>query len=82
MESERLRVLLDHPNERILLRRVTPDAMDDGVALVGRFHRALAAYRNAEPEAAKRVVDPGALEGYRRCGSLAKIRPEEQKEGK
>ena len=65
VESERLRTLLDHPNERILLTRVTPDATDDSVALVRRFHRALAAYRNAEPEAAgRRVVDPGALEGY------------------
>ena len=64
VESERLRVLLDHPYERILLTRVTPDATDDSVALVRRFHRALAAYRNAEPEAAGRVADPGALEGY------------------
>ena len=64
VESERLRALLDHPNERILLTRVTPDVMDDSVALVRRFHRALAAYGNAEPEAARRVVDPGALEGY------------------
>ena len=64
VESERLRALLDPPYERILLARVTPDATDDGVALVRRFHRALAAYRNAEPEASERVVDPGALEGY------------------
>lgn len=64
VESERLRVLLDHPYERILLTRVTPDATDDSVALVRRFHRALAAYRNAEPEASERVADPGALEGY------------------
>lgn len=64
VESERLRVLLDHPYERILLTRVTPDATDDGVALVRRFHRALAAYRNAEPEASERGADPGALEGY------------------
>ena len=64
VESERLRTLLDHPNERILLTRVTPDVMDDSAALVRRFHRALAAYRNAEPEALERVVDPGALEGY------------------
>ena len=64
VESERLRTLLDHPNEQILLTRVTPDVMDDSVALVRRFHRALAAYRNAEPEALERVVDPGALEGY------------------
>ena len=64
VESERLRVLLDHPYERILLTRVTPDATDESVALVRRFHRALAAYRNAEPEASERVADPGALEGY------------------
>ena len=64
VESERLRVLLDHPYERILLTRVTPDATDDSVALVRRFHRAFAAYRNAEPEASERVADPGALEGY------------------
>lgn len=64
VESERLRVLLDHPYERILLTRVTPDATDDSVALVRRFHRALAAYRNAEPEASERVADLGALEGY------------------
>jgi ABC-type branched-subunit amino acid transport system substrate-binding protein len=64
VESERLRALLDHPNERILLTRVTPDVMDDNVALVRRFQRALAAYRAAEPEAAGRVVDSGALEGY------------------
>lgn len=64
VESERLRVLLDHPYERILLTRVTPDATDGSVALVRRFHRALAAYRNAEPEASERVADPGALEGY------------------
>ena len=64
VESERLRVLLDHPYERIVLTRVTPDATDDSVALVRRFHRALAAYRNAEPEASERVADPGALEGY------------------
>ena len=64
VESERLRVLLDHPYERILLTRVTPDATDDSVALVRRFHRALAAYRHAEPEASERVADPGALEGY------------------
>ena len=64
VDSERLRVLLDHSYERILLTRVTPDATDDSVALVRRFHRALAAYRNAEPEASERVADPGALEGY------------------
>ena len=64
VESERLRVLLDHPYERILLTRVTPDATDDRIALVRQFHRALAAYRNAEPEASKRVADSGALEGY------------------
>ena len=59
VESERLRARLDHPYERILLTRVTPDATDDSVALVRRFHRALAAYRNAEPEASERVADPG-----------------------
>ena len=64
VESERLRVLLDHPYERILLTRVTPDATDESVALVRRFHHALAAYRNVEPEASERVADPGALEGY------------------
>ena len=64
VESERLRALLDHPNERIVMAKVTPDATDDSVALVRRFHRALAAYRNAEPEALERVADPGALEGY------------------
>jgi ABC-type branched-subunit amino acid transport system substrate-binding protein len=64
VESERLRVLLDHPYERILLTRVTPDATDNRIALVRQFHRALAAYRNAEPEASERVADSGALEGY------------------
>ena len=64
VEAERLRALLDHPNGGIVMTRVTPDVTDGGVALVRRFHHALAAYRNAEPEAAARVADPGALEGY------------------
>ena len=46
------------------MTRVTPDVTDGGVALVRRFHHALAAYKSAEPEAAARVADPGALEGY------------------
>ena len=64
VESERLRALLDYPEERIVMTRVTPDVTDVGIALVRRFHRALAAYKDAEPEAADRVADRGALEGY------------------
>ena len=64
VEAERLRTLLDHPSERILMARVTPDVTDDGSALVRRFLRALATYKDAEPEAAKRVADRIALEGY------------------
>ena len=64
VEVDRLTALLDHSNERVLMTRVTPDLTDDNVALVKRFHRALAAYKNAEPEAAEHVADPGVLEGY------------------
>ena len=64
VDVDRLTALLDHSIERVLMTRVTPDLTDDNLALVKRFHRALSAYNNAEPEAAARVVDPEALEGY------------------
>ena len=64
VDPVRLKTMLDLSNERILLTRVTPDPVDDGDALVKRFHHALGAYKDVEPEAAKRVADSGALEGY------------------
>ena len=64
IDLARLAPLLDYPNERIVLTKVTPDIEDDSVALVQRFHRAFAAWKTAEPEAAVHVADPNALEGY------------------
>ena len=64
VQAERFRALMDHPTDGILVTRVTPDATDDSLELVRRFHRALAAYKNDEPEAAKRVADRISLEGY------------------
>ena len=64
IDLTRLAPLLDYPNERIVLTRVTPDIADDSVAVVHRFHRALAAWNTAEPKAAAHVADSNALEGY------------------
>ena len=64
VDSERLERLLDYSSEKVLLTRVTPSVTDERVAIVRRFRHALAAYRNAEPEAVERVVDALALEGY------------------
>ena len=64
VDSERLERMLDYTSEKVLLTRVTPSPADERIAMVRRFRHALAAYRNAEPEAAERVVDALALEGY------------------
>ena len=64
VDSARLERLLDYTIEKILLTRVTPSTADERIAMVRRFRHALAAYRNAEPEAEERVLDALALEGY------------------
>ena len=68
VEADRLRASLGHPGvhpeERILVARVTPDMSDDGSALVRRFRRAYSAYIDSEPEAAELVADRNTLEGY------------------
>ena len=64
VSTPRLEALLDYPNENILLSRVIPDTADDDSALVRRFRRAVAAYRDVEPDAGERKSDLFALEGY------------------
>jgi len=60
----RLRALLDHSEERMLLSSVTPDATDDSVTLVRRFHQALAAYGQMDPQAVEYATNARTLEGY------------------
>ncbi len=64
VDTERLEASLDYSKERIFLTRVTPDIANESTALVRRFHLALDAYRNAEPEIAEVAASPLSLEGY------------------
>ena len=65
IDLTRLASLLDYPSERVVLTRVVPEIEDDSSAIVQRFHRALAAWKTADPEAAEQhVADRNTLEGY------------------